>query len=129
MTRNGVSVAYVPDHQEPIGRPTFVAPSVLELCADADVLIHDAQLWADELGSSRRGDIAPRVRARGRRAGGVRTLVLFHHDPGHTDEDLDEMSERIAEAASRRGVEAIVTATEGMKLSVDPPLTTRAPST
>ena len=43
VTRNGVSVAYIPDHQESIDDPTHVAPSVLELCRGVDVLIHDAQ--------------------------------------------------------------------------------------
>lgn len=119
VTRNGVSVAYIPDHQEPIGNPTYVDPAVLELCAGADVLIHDAQLWADELAvKSTWGHCTPDYALEVAAQAGVHTLVLFHHDPSHTDEDLDEMTERIDALARARGVASVVCATEGLKLSV-----------
>ena len=47
----GVSVAYVPDHQSPRsgdGEGRHVDEGVLELCDGVDVLIHDAQFWPDE---------------------------------------------------------------------------------
>ena len=119
VTRNGVAVAYIPDHQEPLGRPDHVDPGVLELCRDADVLIHDAQFWADEFeAKSTWGHCTPEYAVEVAAQAGVRTLVLFHHDPGHTDEDLDEMTERIAAVAAGRGVASVVCATEGLKLSV-----------
>lgn len=119
VTRNGVSVAYVPDHQEPIGRPTEVDAAVLELCAGADLLIHDAQLWQDELPAKATwGHCTPEYAVEVAAQAGVGTLALFHHDPSHTDEDLDEMTERVGEMASARGVDSVVCATEGLKLSV-----------
>ncbi len=39
---HGTSVAYISDHQAPIGLDT-VAESVLELCDGVDLLVHDAQ--------------------------------------------------------------------------------------
>ncbi|HEY4377695.1 MAG TPA: MBL fold metallo-hydrolase, partial [Acidimicrobiales bacterium] len=39
---DGVVIAYLSDHQEPVGSDA-IAPSVLELCRDADLVIHDAQ--------------------------------------------------------------------------------------
>lgn len=119
VTRNGITVSYIPDHQEPIGRPTDVAASVRELCDGADVLIHDAQLWADELTvKSTWGHCTPEYAVEVAAQAGVRTLVLFHHDPSHTDDDLDAMTSRIAELGTRRGIEAVICATEGLKLSV-----------
>ena len=119
VTRNGVSVVYIPDHQEPIGRPTHVDPAVLELCDGADVLIHDAQLWTDELvAKSAWGHCTPEYAVEVAAQAGVHTLVLFHHDPSHTDDDLDEMSERIEARASDRGIPSVICATEGLKLSV-----------
>jgi phosphoribosyl 1,2-cyclic phosphodiesterase len=119
VTRNGVSVAYVSDHQEPIDRPTYVDPAVLELCDGVDVLIHDAQLWADELpGKATWGHCTPEYAVEVAAQAGVHTLALFHHDPSHTDEDLDEMTIRIQALAERRGITSVVCATEGLKLSV-----------
>jgi len=39
----GKTIVYIPDHQQPLDDPTQVAPSVLELCDGADLLIHDGQ--------------------------------------------------------------------------------------
>lgn len=119
VTRNGVSVAYIPDHQEPIGRPTHVDPAVLELCAGVDVLIHDAQLWADELAvKSTWGHCTPEYAVEVAVQAGVRELVLFHHDPSHSDEELDSMASRVADLAAGRGLHSVICATEGLKLSV-----------
>lgn len=119
VTRNGVTVAYIPDHQQPVGRPTHVDPAVLELCRDADVLIHDAQYWAHEFEAKATwGHCTPEYAVEVAAQAGVRTLALFHHDPAHTDEDLDEMTERVASIAACRGVPSVVCATEGLKLSV-----------
>lgn len=119
VTRNDVAVAYIPDHQEPVGRPDHVDPAVLELCADVDVLIHDAQFWAEEFpAKSTWGHCTPEYAVEVAVQAGAKTLVLFHHDPSHSDEDLDEMTERIEALALSRGVESVICATEGLKLSV-----------
>jgi phosphoribosyl 1,2-cyclic phosphodiesterase len=67
-------------------------PSVVELARDADLLIHDAQFTPQE--KRERPDWghsswleAVQVALQG----GVRRLALFHHDPMHTDDELDEI--------------------------------------
>jgi len=45
---DGASLAYVSDHQPPVDRQT-VAAGVLELCADADLVIHDGQYTEEEM--------------------------------------------------------------------------------
>lgn len=117
VTSAGRSVAYISDHQQPGVGSTFVDPSVVELCADVDVLIHDAQYDADEF--SLRHDwghctieyaVEVAVQA------GARTLVLFHHDPGHTDERIDELLAGARRLAERRGVTEVLAAHEGLVL-------------
>lgn len=117
----GVSVAYIPDHQEPIGRPQEVVDSVLELCDGVDILIHDAQLWSDELAIRHDwGHCTPEYAVEVARQAGAKSLVLFHHDPGHDDDELDEMHDRLADAGAAAGLDSVVTAAEGLKLTLDP---------
>lgn len=117
----GVSVAYVSDHQQPGLGSTEVDPEVLALCEGADVLIHDAQF--DDLEFSMRSDwghctvdYAVEVAAQA----GVRTLVLFHHDPSHTDVRVDELLAHAGSLGAELGVEQVVAASEGLTLSVRP---------
>ena len=51
---------------------------------------------------------------------GVRQLALFHHDPLHSNRDLDAMVEAAGKRASRWGTETTVFgAREGVQLPVD----------
>lgn len=73
-------------------------PAALELARDADVLVHDAQLWgADELAEEARfGHAAAGYAvALGRQAGATKTL-LFHHRTDRTDAQLDELAKQFA---------------------------------
>jgi phosphoribosyl 1,2-cyclic phosphodiesterase len=92
---------YMPDHC-----PTSLGPgpdqcgeyhpAAMELAANTDALVHDAQLLTpEELASEGRfghaaSDYAVEL---GRRAGALR-VVLFHHRPDRTDEALDELARR-----------------------------------
>lgn len=95
-------LTYLPDHEPALGVQPF--PSVGEwtsgytLAAGADLLIHDAQYTSEEYDrcvgwghSSLPQTLAFATLAQ------VKQLVLFHHDPGHTDDDLDRL---IAEAVA-----------------------------
>jgi ribonuclease BN (tRNA processing enzyme) len=118
VTLNGVSVAYVPDHQEPIGRPTHVAPSVLELCRDVDVLIHDAQFTPEEFElKADWGHSTHQYAVEVARQAGAKTLVLFHHDPAHDDAMIDEIARQMAEAVADEPFE-VIAAAEGLKLTL-----------
>lgn len=115
---DGVSVVYIPDHQQPLDGTHAVAASVLELCDGADLLIHDAQFTPAEFAvKSNWGhctvDYALTVAAEA----GVRRLALFHHDPSHHDELVDEIWADIAEQASRTGVQEVLAASEGLTVS------------
>ncbi len=117
----GVSVAYVSDHQQPGVSSSDIAPGVLDLCAGVDLLIHDAQYDDDEFARHPDWghctvDYAVEVAARA----GVGTLVLFHHDPCHNDVRLDELHARARSVAAGRGLHDVVAAFEGLTVVLDP---------
>jgi phosphoribosyl 1,2-cyclic phosphodiesterase len=115
---DGVSVVYISDHQQPGVGSTDVSTEVLELCAGADLLIHDAQFDDEEFAQRHDWghctvDYAVEVAARA----GVRRLALFHHDPSHTDERIDEMTESAAQLGASRGIGEVFAAAEGLTLA------------
>ena len=97
-------LTYLPDHEPALGVPQFPGrrewTSGAMLAADADLLIHDAQYSAEEY---------PRHQGWGHSAlqhtlafaslTGVKHLVPFHHDPAHTDADLDRLMTQAVEVA------------------------------
>jgi len=99
---DGVSIAYLPDHEPALGLDAFsgdldYVPG-LGLAQDVDLLIHDAMYTAEEYPqhvgwghSSLEQALAFAGAARAKR------LVTFHHDPSHGDEHLDRL---FAEATS-----------------------------
>ena len=116
------AVAYLSDHA-----PQFLGPGEdglgeyhpagLELARDADLLIHDAQYTAEELGA--RGGFghaaAEYAVGLGQRSA-ARRLALFHHDPARTDEQV----EAIARSLAAPGLEVVV-AREGLNLQLSAP--------
>jgi phosphoribosyl 1,2-cyclic phosphodiesterase len=93
----GGVLAYLPDHEPALGCLTFPQlprawTSGAELASGADLLIHDAQYDAGEYhGHCGWGHSSlDQTLAFGTFAE-VKRLVPFHHDPGHTDDDLDLM--------------------------------------
>ncbi len=49
----------------------------------------------------------------------VRRLILYHHAPSHTDDQMDEIAARYKEQGAAVGVD-VITACEGMSLAVGP---------
>jgi ribonuclease BN (tRNA processing enzyme) len=85
------------------------------LADGVELLIHDAQYTSDEY-PSRIGwghSSVEHTWAFATQAG-ARRLVTFHHDPGHSDSQLDAI---VAELAARDGPE-VVAGTEGLELSL-----------
>lgn len=115
----GASIAYVSDHQQPGCQSTNVADSVLELCDGVDLLIHDAQYTDPEFAEKFdwghcTTDYAVEVAAQC----GAKRLALYHHDPSHGDDMVDELTGRAAVASSvRRGAE-VFAAAEGLVLDL-----------
>jgi phosphoribosyl 1,2-cyclic phosphodiesterase len=115
------TMAFIPDHEPALGVPRFPIAarwtSGAALAWGVDVLVHDAQYTAEEY-RTRVGwghstlDQASRLA----RLAGARTLVPFHHDPGHGDDALDAM---FLEHGTFADLE-IVPGREGMELSLSP---------
>ena len=114
---HAATVTYISDHQAPLSLDT-VAPAVLELAQGADVLIHDAQYTPDEFTrKSDWGHCTIDYALLVARMARVKKLVLFHHDPGHTDDQLDELYAEIQEKAAGTGVE-VLAAYEGLVIDL-----------
>jgi len=115
----GVSVAYVSDHQAPPGLDT-ISHQVLELADRVDLLIHDAQLstamWAER---SHEGHSTVDYAVLVAREAGSRCLALFHHDPGHDDDQIDGLLAGARRTAERLGVDEVIAAAEGTTVSFD----------
>ncbi|MCU1453312.1 MAG: fold metallo-hydrolase [Acidimicrobiales bacterium] len=118
---DGLVIAYISDHQQPVGSDG-IADSVIELCRDADLLIHDAQYDPDEFAvKSNWGhctvDYAVQVAA----AAGVRRLALFHHDPSHADHDVDRLLAGARQTSVRVGGPEVIAAAEGTTIALTVP--------
>jgi phosphoribosyl 1,2-cyclic phosphodiesterase len=117
--QNGAaSIAYLPDHEPALGAPQFPVGAAWTsghaLAEGVDILVHDAQYTPEEYPSkvgwghsSIEHTWAFAAQAR------VGRLVTFHHDPGHSDEQLDAL---VAELQARDGPE-VVGGTEGLELT------------
>ena len=115
----GVSLAYVSDHQAPATLDS-VPHAVLELADGVDLLIHDAQFTAAEW--ERKGDWGHSTvdyAVLVAREAGARCLALFHHDPGHDDDQIDRLVLHARRTAERLGVDDVLAAAEGLTLSVE----------
>jgi phosphoribosyl 1,2-cyclic phosphodiesterase len=121
------TVAYIPDHEPALGssldqlEPEWI--SGYDLARDADLLIHDCQYTDEEYpahigwGHSALTDtltFARRVAAR--------RLMLFHHDPLHSDEFLDDLFASATQRWEELGGEAgqLLMGIEGGEQAVGP---------
>jgi phosphoribosyl 1,2-cyclic phosphodiesterase len=113
---DGISIAYISDHQQPL-EGDDIAPSVIDLCRDADLVIHDAQFLADDFAvKSNWGhctvDYAVHVAA----VAGARRLALFHHDPSRYDDAVDALLLDAQQLGASLGLEEVVAASEGLTM-------------
>ncbi len=114
----GASVAIVCDHQAPDDM-TSIDAAVLELCDGADLIIHDAQYTESEYPAKKTWghstiSYALHVAAE---AGG-RSLALFHHDPTHSDDDIDAILDEVRDLPEARKLEEVTAAAEGAVLDL-----------
>jgi ribonuclease BN (tRNA processing enzyme) len=114
----GRSVVYMSDHQMPVDGSFSVWPGVRALCEGADLLIHDAQYTPEEFALKRDwGHCTPEFAVWVAATSKVKRLALFHHDPAHDDDELDEILDAAVECAAKLGVEAFA-ARERMTVDV-----------
>jgi phosphoribosyl 1,2-cyclic phosphodiesterase len=109
LEHGGQSIVYATDTEH----FSVVDPTLKRLAAGADILIYDAQYTPEEyptrVGWGHSTWLAGAELAR---AAGVPQLVLFHHDPGRTDDQLAAI-----EASARAALPGTVAAREGTVLS------------
>jgi len=113
------TLAYLPDHC-----PTRLGPgedgfgeyhaAAIELAQGADVLVHDAQLFPEELATEADWGhaIADYAVELARRAE-ARSVVLFHHRPDRSDVALDGLARRFKDVAPN-----VTVAAEGVVLNL-----------
>jgi phosphoribosyl 1,2-cyclic phosphodiesterase len=86
----GKSVVYASDTEGVEGGDT----SLIKFARDSDLLIHDAQYTQEEYVQVPKqgwGHSTPEMAALVAQKANVKQLVLFHHDPRHDDDMLDQM--------------------------------------
>lgn len=122
IEEDGRALAYIPDHEPSLGmdlrRMDLGWISGFGLAAGVDILLHDSQYTEAEYRShvgwghsSIEHVVTLALMAK------VRQLVLFHHDPSHSDHDLEDLLRRAVELWEG-GVTPPVLAYEGMELSL-----------
>jgi phosphoribosyl 1,2-cyclic phosphodiesterase len=131
IEEQGRTLVYLPDHEPSIGGDLATTPaewmSGHDIARDADVLLHDGQYRDHEYGAhvgwghSSIGD----AMAFADKAN-VAKLVLFHHDPYHTDDELEEL---LVEARGNwPGMEErVCLASEGMTIMLEKDAVTLEP--
>lgn len=114
----GTTVVYVSDHQMPVDGSHVVSDAVLDLCDGADLLIHDAQYTVAEFPDKASwGHCTADYAVHVAKEAGVRRLALFHHDPTHHDDAVDEILVHARQLAKGTGVTEVIAAHEGLVIS------------
>jgi ribonuclease BN (tRNA processing enzyme) len=116
-------VVYLPDHEPSLGTDLTTLPSSWmsghDIARGADVLLHDAQYFDEEYvnhigwGHSSIGDALEFARK-----SDVGQVVLFHHDPYHTDDELEALLSGAHEVWPG-SKDRVSLASEGMTIMVD----------
>jgi phosphoribosyl 1,2-cyclic phosphodiesterase len=122
---HGVTVAYLSDHGQGCGigqSDDFIPDEVLELCDGVDLLIHDAQHTPSEFEMKRHwGHCTVDYALHVAKQAGARTVALFHHDPAHGDDMVDQLEREAQQHSAAMDGAEVVAAAEGMVLRFPTP--------
>jgi ribonuclease BN (tRNA processing enzyme) len=124
ITDGATTVTYVSDHGPAYAGPGPEGlgeyhPAIMQLVDGVDLLIHDAQYTVDEFGPRAHfGHSAVDYTVKLGIKGGVRKLLLFHHDPSHSDAQVDQILAHCRALAEGSTME-IEAAAEGSVLDID----------
>lgn len=115
ITWDGRTVVYCSDTEH---FPDRIDENVLNLARDADVLIYDAMYTDEEYHNPKSpkigwGHSTWQEAIKMAKAANVKQIVIFHHDPGHTDDFLDTISDDVHASFPN-----VVMAREGLILPV-----------
>ncbi len=115
-------LCYIPDHEPALGRNGLLKEikwiSGIDLAMNADLLLHDAQYTAEEYknkigwGHSSMEDAALFASM-----AHIEHLIFFHHDPSHTDEQLNKIYSEFKKKKSYSF--KCEMAVEGMEINLD----------
>jgi phosphoribosyl 1,2-cyclic phosphodiesterase len=127
ITADDASLCYIPDHEPGLGAPLAQLDddwiSGFDLAQRASMLIHDCQYTDREYPNHLGWGHSPMSDALefGRRVAANR-LLLFHHDPLHSDDDLDQLAGDVEARWDELGGarEQVELATERRELTVSP---------
>ncbi|MEZ5219039.1 MAG: MBL fold metallo-hydrolase [Ilumatobacteraceae bacterium] len=119
VTWNGVSIAYISDHQMPLDGSFAAGANVRELVQDVDLLIHDAQYTPEEFAEARLGPLHSEFAVWLAREGNVRRLALYHHDPVRDDTSMDALRSPAPRTGLGGGID-VFAAAEGLAIHLDP---------
>jgi phosphoribosyl 1,2-cyclic phosphodiesterase len=108
LEHGGQTIVYATDTEH----FACVDPTLRKLAAGADILIYDSQYTPEEYPAKVGwGHSTWQAGAELARAAGVPQLVLFHHDPNRTDDQLAAL-----EATARAALPGTIAAREGLEL-------------
>jgi phosphoribosyl 1,2-cyclic phosphodiesterase len=115
----GKSFVFIPDNEvRPPKDPTVTFEELVSFCRGADVLIHDAQFTEQECEERCGwGHSTPDQACDLAAAAGVERLLLTHHDPARTDDELDDILIAARARLGSKGV-AVEVAADGLKFTL-----------
>ena len=121
--RSDHALAYISDNElsaaVPYDAPASARDEMVEFVRGARVLIHDTMYTVEEYDHHRGwGHSTYEEAVELALDAGVETLVLFHHKPERSDDELDRRVVECREHAARRGALQVVAAAEGLSLIV-----------
>ncbi len=125
ITDGTMTITYMPDHGPIALGPGpngwgELHPTAVALAADVDLLLHDAQHTPEDFPPRAHFGHCPADYAASLgQLAHSRTVVLFHHDPARTDDQLDTLVARLRTAMGERGP-LVVGAAEGDVFSSSP---------
>ena len=120
----GRSLVYISDNElgdaERYGPPNGWRQRLVDFTRGAAVLVHDATYTTEEYDHHRGwGHSTFHDAVEFAMEAGVGTLVLFHHEPRRTDDEVDRRTEACRELVKERGgTLQVVAAAEGLTLNV-----------
>jgi phosphoribosyl 1,2-cyclic phosphodiesterase len=123
IENGGTSFAYIPDHEPALAGPLRSKPrdwiSGTALANDVDLVVHDAQYFEEEYpdhigwGHSSVSDAVAFAQA-----AHAKRLLLFHHEPRHSDHALERLEDRARDLAATNGLAPPSLAREGMVVEI-----------
>ena len=109
IEHGGKSICYVTDTEH---KPEGLDPNILALIKGTDFFIYDSTYTDAEYPSHVNwGHSTWQEGVKLAKAAGVKTLAIFHHDPGHDDDTMDAIA-----AESKKAFAGAIVAREGMVL-------------